>query len=1040
VSGNLETRRSRVLIVDDEEPMRRQLARFLTGRGYAVCEAASGVDAMDRIRDLRPALMLLDLGMPGMPGTDVIPEALDLEPDLGIVILSGAQDAPTVTTCLQRGALDYLTKPVTLDALEEALERALRRRDTLAQERALAGWVKREVSARTQELERGRERERELAVGALEALVMVLEAKSAFLAGHSTRVAEFAANIAAQLGLSDDDVERIRVAGRLHDVGMIGVREAVLDKRAPLTPEEYAEVRQHPVIGARILDSLAHLGDAPAFVRGHHERWDGTGYPDGLAGEAIPLGARVLHAAEVYDALSTPRPYQEPLPPQAAVERMEDLAGAVLDPGVVAALRVAVGRRRTLSFVATEVRTDAEVVDTEVVAAAAPAGGAPPGGGDPAATPAGIPGADVEGLERAREAAEAASRAKSAFLATITHEMRTPMNGVLGMAEILLGTPMSAEQQEAVELIRASATGLLSLINDVLDFSRIEAGHVELDDQEFDLGAAARSVAALLAPRASDQGVTLACRVAPDVPTLVRGDPGRVRQVITNLVGNAVKFTHEGEIAVQVTAEAHGLSIVVRDTGIGIPADRLPFIFDEFHQVDAGRARRYGGSGLGLSIAQRLVEAMGGTLEAFSTVGVGSEFRVHLPLRRPQAPAPAAPVDPTVLHEAHVLVVADDAPARAGLTRRLAAAGARADATEGPAAAVGRLRDAAAAGDPFRAVLVDLQFGGRSGFALAEVIRRDPGLSDPSIVLLMPAGLRGDAQRCRDLGVDAYLTKPASLDDVLRAVAEGVARPAAPGPRGPLITQHSLEAGRPALRVLLAEDVVINQKVARQLLAQRGHHVDVVIDGEAAVAAVRDVPYDVVLMDVGMPVMDGIEATREIRRDPRFATLPIVAVTAHALESDRSACLEAGMNTFLAKPFRPAELFAVVERFAPPASSEGAPPVDVAGLRAMLAEEDMASLTDELLATFQAEAPGRYAAVRTAVELGDRTRIADAAHALKSSAGAIRAGRLAASLRELELAAREGAMDIGGLANDVEAAFERCMGYLRDVGSVPPPT
>ena len=642
-------------------------------------------------------------------------------------------------------------------------------------------------------------------------------------------------------------------------------------------------------------------------------------------------------------------------------------------------------------------------------------------------------------LVHARDAAEAGSRAKSAFLATITHEMRTPMNGVLGMAEILLGTPLSAEQQEAVELIRASATGLLSLINDVLDFSRIEAGHVELDDQEFDLGAVARSVAALLAPRASEQGVTLACRVAPDVPTLVRGDPGRVRQVITNLVGNAVKFTHEGEIAVQVTADANGLSIVVRDTGIGIPADRLPSIFDEFHQVDAGRARRYGGSGLGLAIAQRLVEAMGGTLEAFSTVGVGSEFRVHLPLR-PAERAPAAPAEPTVLHEARVLVVADDAGARAGLTRRFAAAGARADATEGPAAAVGRLRDAAASGDPYRAVLVDLQFGGRSGFALAEVIRRDPGLSDLSIVLLMPAGLRGDAQRCRDLGVDAYLTKPVSLDDVLRAVAEGVARRTAPGPRGPLITQHSLEAGRPALRVLLAEDVVINQKVARHLLARRGHHVDVVTDGEAAVAAVRDAPYDVVLMDVGMPVMDGIEATREIRRDPRFATLPIVAVTAHALESDRSACLEAGMNTFLAKPFRPAELFAVVERFAPPASSEGAPPVDVAGLRAMLAEEDMASLTDELLATFQAEAPGRYAAVRTAVELGDRTRIADAAHALKSSAGAIRAGRLAASLRELELAAREGATDLGGLANDVAAEFERCMGYLRDVGSVAPPT
>lgn len=345
----------RVLIVDDEEPIRRQLARFLMGKGYLTDTAETGAAALERLRAVRPALMLLDLGMPGMPGTDVIPEALDIDPDLGIVILSGADDAPTVASCLRRGALDYLTKPVGLETLVRTLEHAERRRDTMAQERALTAWVKQEVSTRTQELHEAYRRERELTVGVLGALVAVLETKSAYLAGHSTRVAEFAASMASQVGLSDDDVERVRVAGKLHDIGMIGVREGVLDKEGRLSPEEYAHVQEHAVTGARILEPLTHLGDVRTFVRAHHERWDGSGYPDGLAGAAIPVGARILHAAEVYDALTTPRPYQEPLAPADAVARMQELAGSVLDPAVVAALSLAVRQRRTLSFVATDI-------------------------------------------------------------------------------------------------------------------------------------------------------------------------------------------------------------------------------------------------------------------------------------------------------------------------------------------------------------------------------------------------------------------------------------------------------------------------------------------------------------------------------------------------------------------------------------------------------------------------------------------------------------------------------------------------------------
>jgi len=1000
----------RVLVVDDEEPVRRQLSRFLTDRGYVTSEAESGAAALERVRDVRPALMLLDIGMPGMPGTDVIPEVLDIEPDLGIVILSGANDAPTVTACLQRGALDYLTKPVELDVLAQTLDQALRRRDTLAQERALTAWVKREVGTRTDELGHARQRERELAVGALGALVAALETKSPYLAGHSTRVAEFAASMGAQLGLSDDDVERIRVAGQLHDVGMIGIREAVLDKHGPLSDEEYAHVREHAAIGARILEPLTHLGEIRAFVRGHHERWDGAGYPDGLAGDAIPLGARILHAAEVYDALTTDRPYQHPLAPAAAVARMEELAGSVLDPAVVAALSAAVRRRRTLSFVG----TDMDSPGTETP-------------GEPADAPAPSPAPDVTELLRARDAAEAATRAKSVFLATVTHEMRTPMNGVLGMTEILLGTPLTPQQQEAVELIRTSATGLLTLVNDVLDFSRVEAGQLDLEDAEFDLADTVRSVTGLLSPHSAERGVTVTCRIEPAVPTRVRGDPGRVRQVVTNLVGNAVKFTHQGEIVVSVAHDGGVFDFTVRDTGIGIPTDKLTSIFEQFQQVDVGRARRYGGTGLGLAITRRLVEAMGGEIVASSRLGEGSEFRVRLPLPV-VAGGKAVPDAADGLRESRLLLVADDPGAVAQAGRRLEALGVRPEVTAGAAAAIERLREAAAV-DPFAVVLIALRFGARSGFELAEAIRAEPGLGRPRLVLLMPAGLRGDAQRCRELGIDAYLTEPLAPDDVVHAVAGALANRGAAGEH-PLITRHSLQPHRPSLRVLLAEDVAINQKVARGLLAQRGHQVDTVPDGRAAVAAVRSGAYDLVLMDLEMPEMDGLAATREIRRDPRFATLPIVALTAHALDADRIASLKAGMSGFLSKPFRPSELFSVVERFGPAAGSPGGTPVDVAGLRVMLAEERMEEVADELLATFRAEAPRMFGAVRAALEAGDLAEVARRAHALKSSAGAVRAGRLATALRLVESGAGEQEPDTARLVEDAARELALAIEYL----------
>ncbi len=341
----------RVLVVDDETSLRNALARFLSNQGFSVTVATSGPEALEKIRESRYSLMLLDVRMPGMSGLDVVPEALDADPDIAILMLSALTDATSAAICMQRGALDYLTKPIELNDLREAIDRALRHRDTQLQSREISAWLKEEVQRRTAEVKRERDKQQQLTVATLEALVNALEAKSSWLSGHSARVAALSATIAAHLELSDDDVEYVRMGGRLHDLGMIGIRESVLNKVGNLTKDEFEHIRQHVLIGSQILAPLQHLGPIVSFLRSHHECWDGSGYPDGLSGDDIPLGARIIGASEIYDALTTPRPYQEKLSPEEAVKRIRQLQGKVLDPLVMDALADAVEARRALIFI-----------------------------------------------------------------------------------------------------------------------------------------------------------------------------------------------------------------------------------------------------------------------------------------------------------------------------------------------------------------------------------------------------------------------------------------------------------------------------------------------------------------------------------------------------------------------------------------------------------------------------------------------------------------------------------------------------------------
>ncbi len=339
-----------VLVVDDEEPIRTALKRFLAQQGFEVSTAPSGEEALATLQRQKMSCMLLDVRMPGISGIDLVPQALEIEPNLAILMLTGVNDATSAALCMQRGAMEYLTKPIDLPDLARAVQRALRRRETLMESAQLNQWLKEEVAIRTAELRRERANLERISVATLEVLVNALEAKDPYSRGHSARVADLSATVAAELSMPDEEVEHVRTAGRLHDIGKIGIREEVLGKQGPLTDQEFDHVKLHVVVGSQILAPLTHLKDIIGYVRSHHERWDGLGYPDGLQGDGIPLGARIIGAVEIFDALTSSRPYQEKMPAETAVDRMRELIGTALDPRVFHALEAVVTRRQTLVF------------------------------------------------------------------------------------------------------------------------------------------------------------------------------------------------------------------------------------------------------------------------------------------------------------------------------------------------------------------------------------------------------------------------------------------------------------------------------------------------------------------------------------------------------------------------------------------------------------------------------------------------------------------------------------------------------------------